>query len=876
MAKLNAESLSIKTITSNQDGLPRLNKPEFSHCQKLFEIRQLDDYSQAELNEASAWPAIARYLQIVQREGTSVGAQLRLRRHHLWLEAALATYFSPFEDWEKSKAICRAACQHWSDAADSLIREAWNISGCETAGLGLLALGKLGARELNLSSDVDLIMVRPDDVAPDMRAFREFQNLLSENTEFGFCLRTDFTIRPGGRSSAAIPSLADFEYHYGYHGEMWERLAFVRMRLLEGPQALREGVQTFVQKFSFRKHLDYTLIDELKVLRSKIRAEKYDRLPNVFNLKLGEGGIRELELFVHSLQIIHGGRNPLLRTNSTAEAIHKIAQLQLLPSSDCHTLDSSYWHLRAIENRLQAFEDQQTYDVDLVRIHPGLTQELVFNLTSVRKQISEVTGSFFKTQATPSATESNDNSVSEIVSATIDSLPNDLAEQKDWLKHLGFDQSSQDDTWPNLIAATAISRRSQADEKQRLEFLEGFVIKLSKSRLDKDLGLSLLLDFVRSVRAKASFFTLLNKEPRARDELALLFSISPYLSSLLISRPELIDEFVYRRQAPLSQDFGTLLEELAERRLMSELISANQFLVDRDLGKLNLNLSATADSICTTLLERLNTELNAQKIGIISLGKWGGRELGLRSDLDFIFVTEQAPTAEEHKVAKRFLARLNEAHRGGSIYSVDMRLRPSGHSGPIITSQTDLLEYLKNKAATWERQAYLRARPLYSLPFSIGEIVSSRKLSQENVDELKSIRKQLFRQPQIDEVDLKLTLGGLADVEFTAQIALLYRQEYSLDPSTHGMILHLEDRVPCWAEFGPELRKQYNELRVIEQLFQLTTSQSGSKIRIRTDEFRRLALVLDSTPDQLAVHVKNLFTSIEQLLRKVSDLDLAA
>jgi glutamate-ammonia-ligase adenylyltransferase len=439
-----------------------------------------------------------------------------------------------------------------------------------------------------------------------------------------------------------------------------------------------------------------------------------------------------------------------------------------------------------------------------------------------------------------------------------------MSDQQEWLAEKGFAARSIQETWPDLLAATALSQKTERDEKARLEFLHSFTAKLADIGLDRDLGLSLLLDFVRAIRAKASFFTLLNRESRVRDNLAMLFSVSPYLGSILTSRPELIDEFIFRKQAEPSQDLGILLEGLAERRLLSELIAANHFLADHALVSLTQNLTENADSICLSLLEALKREYGASELTLLAMGKWGGRELGLRSDLDFVFLLPGESGANDQKIARRFLSRITEPHRGGSIYSVDMRLRPSGHSGPILVSTEELRIYLEGPAAAWERQAYLRSRLLSGdKSLSPAAVASARGLSDQDRVELGNIRRKLFideKPPQhTDELDLKLTKGGLADVEFTAQIALLDRREFSLDPSTSGMIQYLESVDKDWQSIGGEVKGHYDFLRQIEQLHQLTTSQSGSKMRVKSDEFRRLALLLNLTAADLEIAVRKAF-----------------
>lgn len=784
------------------------------------------------------FPAIERYRRLIARTPATFADSLRIERHKAWLRCAQAT--------ADDTSTAREVCEEWSDAADALIAEAWKESGCLDRGYALLALGKLGSRELNLSSDVDLILVRADGTDVDAKAVRTFQALLTDYTEFGFALRVDLTLRPGGKSAPLVPTYSEFEHHYGYHGEPWERLAYVRMRVLQGAPDLVSQIQEFARKFSYRKHLDFTLLDELKTLRSRIRHEKFESRPGAFHLKLGPGGIRELELFVHALQIIHGGRHTSLRTQSTSEALAQIKTLKLLPAQECDDLYDCYWSLRTLENKLHAYEDQQTYLVDLNGPNPALPSDFAPTLLKTTARVIEIADSLFGKENTEPA------------------LPDD---QTEWLESLGFSKQSQTETWPGLLAATAQSRRSEKDEEARLTFLKDFVQALAANGVDRDLGLSLLLDFVKATRAKASFFTLLNRETRFRDDLARLFSISPYLGSLLASRPELVDEFLFRKQADPSPDLELLLEELAERRLLVELIASNQFLADRDLDRLSENLTRNADGIVEDLLIRLREETQAPDVGLIAMGKWGGRELGLRSDLDFVFVTPQEPNANDQKLARRFLARMTEPHRGGSIYAVDMRLRPSGNAGPILIAQDELRSYLETKAAAWERQAYLRARPLQNLAFSPAEIAARRGLNEDDRRELASIRAKLFNAAKPGDIDLKLTDGGLADVEFSVQIALLERKDFSIDPSTSGMMKLLEKLDASWASVGPELRERYRWLRGLEQLFQLTTSQSGSKLRPKSDEFRRLSLVMKCDPQDLESQIGEQLRSVNALLR---------
>ncbi len=369
-------------------------------------------------------------------------------------------------------------------------------------------------------------------------------------------------------------------------------------------------------------------------------------------------------------------------------------------------------------------------------------------------------------------------------------------------------------------------------------------------------GLSILKDFIDGTRAKASFFSMLLREKDLLQELAWLFGHSPYLSYILCNRPELLDSFVYRSQDKPSEDLGTLLEELAEKRLLSEIINGSQFLEDRDLSSLLQHLSSTADSIVETLLTALKKEY-LLTLQIVALGKWGGQELGFRSDLDFIFVVDDEPTENDFKVAKRFITRLTEPHRGGNIYSIDMRLRPSGKAGPLVMPKKDLVEYLTNEASAWERQAYMKARWIGSTETSVSKYFIRRGLSPEELIELERIRTQLISKPGVP--NLKYDEGGLVDIELALQTHILFHKTPPVSTQTSAF----------FETVGPaaqQLQQRYGRLRQVEQMLQLVASESLVELQSNHESFQALALTLHTTPTNLLNEIlKILADNIEDL-----------
>ncbi|NJL24030.1 MAG: hypothetical protein HC902_01815 [Calothrix sp. SM1_5_4] len=264
-------------------------------------------------------------------------------------------------------------------------------------------------------------------------------------------------------------------------------------------------------------------------------------------------------------------------------------------------------------------------------------------------------------------------------------LPAGETAQKAWLGQLGFSNETIHSAWDQLMKATALSHKNDRDERARQEFLYAFIVELSKHKgLDRDLGLNLLVDFVRATRAKATFFSMLLRTPRLITDLARLFCLSPYLGAILASRPELLDHFILQTEEDWSPDMQTLLEQMSERKFLTELWAANQFLSDGDLEGLCARITLRADEISSRLLWQLKHEYPLATVEIVALGKWGGGEMGLRSDLDFIFITPEEPSQDDFKVARRFISRLTDPLKAGQLYAVDLRLRPSGQSGPLL------------------------------------------------------------------------------------------------------------------------------------------------------------------------------------------------
>jgi glutamate-ammonia-ligase adenylyltransferase len=813
-------------------------------------LPEISSYSQTQIDELKKFSSVwQRYIDLLSRQtlAPDISIELRLRRHQAWLRSAAAEYFQT--------ASTKEICEFWSKTANDLITAAYDQTkkNFPDLQLAVFAFGKLGAHELNLSSDIDVMLVALDENSQQVAFLRQFQSLLAESTEFGFVFRCDFDLRPGGRMGPLIPTLEQLKDYYGNYGEAWERLAFIRLREICGSAEVSKEVAVFTQKFIYRKHLDYTLLSDLKDLRQRIHSQNWHRSgENQLDLKLGLGGIRDLELFTHALQVVHGGKEPQLRVKETDKALELIGQQKILEASEAQFLVKHYWQLRHLENLVQARNDQQTHILTENFPLPFSRDALNHDLQRCDQLVSTLLGQIDRNQK---------------------SLPDTLEEQMTWLQSLGFESKKILEVWPDLISTSALSRQKERDELYRKRFLYLFLLQLAQYK-NKDQALIHLRDFLKATRAKATFYSLLLNHEKLIDQLARIFVTSPYLSQVLCQRPELIDSFVLRSQDELEiSDTSEILTHLLEKKYLSELIAGSDFLVKQNLTQLMEHASKTADKIASSLLKALAKEYSDHNVDLLCLGKWGGFELGLKSDLDFICVTENDPTELDLKIARRFLNRLTENHqRGGSLYSVDLRLRPQGQSGLMVTSMTQLTEYLSTRAHAWERQAYLRARFLLhpQLSAQIHAACFARPFTKEDLVELSRIRLELLKtnaNSSVTILDLKYAEGGLTDLELAVQTGLLLQQS----PANPGSSFqeHVENLKAWTSQEKQQFIDSWRLMRQAEQLYQALATESSSTLQTQTQAFVLTAEILKLSPEKLHSQLLATLQSNVALLKRL-------
>lgn len=787
-------------------------------------------------------PAVPRLRQIAGLTPSDPASELRIRRAGEFVRLAEATLART----EPTSEVCA----RWSAFANEALSRAFELATAESelrTSMALFAYGKLGANELNLSSDVDLVVVAAAEDPAAGEWIRVFRRLLQDVSDQGFCFRLDFDLRPGGRMGPLIPTVAQFADYFLNYGEAWERLAFVRFRGICGdPSVIRECVD-HSRAFTYRKHLDFTLMEDLKILRQRIHEQNWRRgLDGALDLKLGLGGIRDLELFVHTLQVIHGGRDPKLRVPSTPEALELLRNRAILAREEADFLKTHYWSLRHFENLLQAATDRQIQVLEreawTALVPEAERDRLREDMARCQAIVTGLLGP---------------------VDPGVHSLPESESDQREWLRGLGYGDEAVERVWWKLQSKSVLSRQPERDELYRKRFLFEITRKLSLRALNRDLALEILHDFLRSIRAKATFFHLLLQEKELLDRLVLLFSTSPLLSRTLIQRPELLDSFLYQVQdAAESPDWDEFLARALERKLLSEMTAGMDFLADRDVALLTRRLSGLADEIVSLLLDRLKRE-HGSGLRVLAMGKWGGSELGVRSDLDLVFITDGPPSEPDFKTARRLISRLTEAQKGGPLYQLDFRLKPQGKGGPLLTTREELLRYLREEAEPWERQAYLKARFPDSTADSaeIRAAALSRDLTSEDWLELSRIRSELVGKSRGD-ADLKYARGGLVETEFILQLSRLREKETPVSSSTWD---ELEARAGENANWK-RISEIYAELRVYEQALRLITTHTGASLQEDNENGQALASLFQTSFEDLMHRIRSLLDENSALL----------
>ncbi len=706
----------------------------------------------------------------------------------------------------------------------------------QRARLWVIGMGKLGARELNVSSDIDLIYVYDEDGETEgvdgkqklsnheyfSRAVRTIYSLVGETTEHGFVFRVDLMLRPNGNSGPASISLEALEQYLQVSGREWERFAWLKSRVVAPFDCIADGsaraLRNVVLPFVFRKYLDYNVFDSLRNLHRQIREHAAKRCaghPERANdVKLSRGGIREIEFTVQLLQVVRGGQFPELRTRPTLDALQRLSKAGLMPIVTAEELGEAYVFLRRVEHRIQYLDDQQTHvlptsDDDLNWIAQSMgyascapfLSDLDAHRELVAQEFDILLGGAMKGECTTGKCGGPKGArpPPPELEALLETLPEKFRERVNlWKNH------------PRVLALKDESRMRLSRLVQRT------ALWLREGKVNEDAAVR-IADWIEPLLRRESYLALLLERPAVHERLLRLLGNAKWPARYLLQHPGVIDELA--SDAMLSERFSaeSFEQELIQRRaalkrtgedddeaLLNLLRRAHHAEVFRTLardveGNLSVeqvsdDLSALADSLlrvtvqwCWDLLKSRHRE--TPQFGIIGYGKLGGKELSYGSDLDIVFVyeddDEKAPDVYAAFVRK-LINWLTVKTAEGDLFEIDTALRPNGNSGLLVTTFAAFEKYQQqrgsNAAWTWEHQAMTRARfvlghePLRE-KFDLirdGVITAPRDIDALR-SEIVSMRKKVAAAHPVkgDSFDVKHSPGGMVDTEFAVQFLVL-------------------------------------------------------------------------------------------------------
>jgi glutamate-ammonia-ligase adenylyltransferase len=715
----------------------------------------------------------------------------------------------------------------------------------EAQQLVVIAMGKLGAGELNFSSDVDLMFAFPEEGETRggahatsngeyfTRLGRQLIQTLNQNTADGFVFRVDMRLRPFGESGALALDFDAMEQYYQVHGREWERYALIKARACAGDHTAGERLLATLRPFVYRRYLDFSAFESLREMKEMI-AQEIKRKNLEHNVKLGAGGIREIEFIGQAFQLIRGGRQPALQERRIQLVLERLREARYLPDYVVDELQQAYVFLRTSEHRLQEHADQQTHNLpsdatERARLAYGMNfPDWAAYETALRKHRLRVHNHFEQVFAAPQ-TETQTGSADELATLWSGGLSDEHALRV--LHSIGFrDAAAAQTTLAHLRQSAAVRALSPAGSR-RLAQLIPLILGAVGAGANAEETLERILRLVEAVARRTTYLSLLAENPMALSQLVRLCAASPWIADLLRRHPILLDELLDPRTLYAPPGAEALRGELAQRLaavtrgdLEQQMETLRQFkqanvlrvaaadIADAlPLMQVSDHLSWIADAVVAATLKlawdemvarhgapacRIGDHVCAQGFAVVAYGKLGGLELGYGSDLDLVFLYATASDDEltpgpKPIASALFFARLGQrvihiltAHTpSGVLYDVDMRLRPSGASGLLVTHIDAFAEYQRTDAWTWEHQALARARPIAGDDVVLQrfdgvrrEILSRRRDLDALRREVRDMREKMRATQDTsgaDAFDLKQGAGGIVDIEFIVQFGVL-------------------------------------------------------------------------------------------------------
>ena len=699
-----------------------------------------------------------------------------------------------------------------------------------TIQLVVLGLGKLGGRELNFSSDVDLIFAYPESGETNgprsisnqeffIKVGRLLIRILDEITSEGLVFRTDMRLRPNGVSGPLVLSFDAMNHYYMTHGREWERFALVKARAVAGNIEDGQKLLQILKPFVYRKYLDFGAFEALRAMKYKIERELF-RKNSIGDVKRGPGGIREVEFIVQTHQLIRGGREFALQTANLSRALSKLEQLGLIQATQADELRIGYDFLRRTEHRLQAAEDLQTHELptDLIRQQQLATASGFSNWIAFKTELDLILQIIHQRFEELFAPENNTPN-SEQLSEWLDVWQNTLAieDARSALARGGFNEPDRAiDVLEGLRNSHFYHAFSRVG-RDRLDRLMPTALAKCTESYDPMTALTRIISVIEAIGRRSAYLALLYENPLALSQLIRLITASQSINSWVSRHPVILDELldpitsfraqpkkeikveIERKLSSYSPyDLENLMDQLREFRQGYTLrLAAADIASTISQTEVSVALSSLAEALLAQSLESsaaslqpASASIDMEGIAVVAYGKLGSRELGYNSDLDLIFIFERGinPTEKDlyrgyHRLLQRSIHILTTRTSAGQLYEIDTRLRPDGRSGSTISPLDNFIAYQLKKAQVWEHQALVRARvivgskSLENIFNQLRQQVLCLPRKEEDLQQsVVSMRKRINRENRRstnNTFDLKFGRGGLLDIEFMLQYLIL-------------------------------------------------------------------------------------------------------
>ncbi len=884
----------------------------------LFEHKDRETFER----ELSGLTVEAETLEDISRE-----LRLYKKREFLRIGARDLLGLSHFDEvaGELSDLAC-AALQRAVDFSFSMLKDRYGRplftdedKDTKEAEFVVIGLGKLGGGELNFSSDIDIMYIYSSDRGATsgiegragtsialhtffIKLAKLVTRLISAVTEEGAVFRTDLDLRPEGRSGELANSLRSAEIYYESWGQCWERAAMIKARPVAGSMELGGKFMDMIRPFVYRRYLDFTAIEEIRAMKERIDASLLRRNPKTVDVKLGAGGIREIEFFIQALQLIHGGKDPSIRERNSIKAIERLAQGGYIEQRDAAVLKESYIFLRNLEHRIQIVEGRQTQAVPARPAELERLARMMGFKDEAQKRAGELfweeyrkrtagVHRLFRSLFYKSEEKRHTPEVPEEVRLLVAGGLADKDAQKK-LSSLGFRDTDAALKKIALLRDGPPGARLSTRARTLLQNIAPLLLHYASLSPDPDRSLIHIERFISSVGARTVVYSLLRENPGVMEELVKLFGTSEFLSRELIEHPERLDLLLSRelsRPVKTPEEIQRELDSVLDYRgdYEENLENLRRFR-NQEIFRIGFNdvtgrlgpaeVSGQITFVAEAALEaslRLAREVLRPRYGlphvarfcIIGLGKLGAGELIYGSDLDILFLYEEAEDERETpgpgrisiheffvKLAQRIISILSLNTREGFVFRVDTRLRPSGSAGPLVVSRPSFTGYHRAGTSVWERQALTRARAVAGdrefgrcVLDEVAGAVYSKALDKEDIDELLRIRRRMeleIARETGTRYNIKTGRGGLVDIEFLVQaLQLKYagREPALRRPSTLEALSALKDKGFLAERDFETLVDAYGFLRLLEMRLRIVHDRPEGYIYKGSEELTTLA-----------------------------------